>query len=937
MDVHDGFESSFDVRNGFGAVSSAMRPGSPPLPALGGPNSPRLVLRDGSVATVRTTTPADREAIRTFFDRLSPESRHQRFLSYGRVSPTIVDALCASSAPAKALTLAAWRRVDDEERPIAIASYALMSAGAAEVAFAVDDQFHRLGLSTELLERLASIAADNGFRWFQAVTAADNLPMLEVFRDSGFELRSKSAQGIVDVRLNLSPSADGVAAMEERHRQSTLASMRPILAPTSVAVIGVSREPGGLGRRIFDGLLGNGFRGNLYAVNPHTADIDGRACLPSARDLPEPVDLAVVAVPSEAVLAVVEDCAQAHVRALVIISAGFAETGPEGRARQEAVLEIARCHGMRIVGPNCMGVLNTHPDVRLNATFADRLPPRGRIALASQSGGLGLTILQLATERQIGISTFVSLGNKVDVSGNDLLQYGESDPNTSVILLYLESFGNPRRFAQLARRISRHKPIVVVKSGRTHSGMRAAGSHTAGLASSDTAVAALFQQSGVIRADTIDEMFDIAACLDLQPLPPGSKVGIITNAGGPGILAADACEAAGLTVSELSSATKAALQRHASPQASLINPIDLVASAGPDEFRHAVEGMLTAAEVDAVIILLTPVDLSRSAAIADGIKAGILAGRVGGGAGKPVLACLMTQSGPPTPLDTGAELVPTYAFPENAVRALAKAAMCARWRKESPGLYWGFDEIHAEEARALCRDVLTARGDSWLTSEELTRVLNAFGLPMAAGAVARSDDEAAAIAAIFGFPVVLKLAFPEVLHKTDANVVRLNLTTEKSVRAAFNDIARNAAAAAGHPVPAGAVGVLIQPMFSGVETLIGLTEDPNFGPLVAFGLGGVSVEVLHDVAFRIAPLTDADADALMRGVRGYQLLQGYRGRPACDVAALREVLLRVSLIGQRVPEIVELDLNPVIALPDGHGCRIVDARVRVSSAARRNS
>jgi len=314
----------------------------------------------------------------------------------------------------------------------------------------------------------------------------------------------------------------------------------------------------------------------------------------------------------------------------------------------------------------------------------------------------------------------------------------------------------------------------------------------------------------------------------------------------------------------------------------------------------------------------------------EGIKAGIVEGRAAGGRDKPVMACLMTRAAQPTPLDTGRELVPAYAFPENAVRALAKAVGYARWRREPAGLFWGFDEIHAEEARALCAEVAARRGDTWLTGEELGRVLNAFGLPMAASAVARNEDEAAAIAAIFGFPVVLKLTSPAVLHKTDANVVRLGLTTEKSVRAAFTEIARNAAAALGQPLAPGSVGVLVQPMFTGVETIVGLAEDPTFGPLVAFGLGGISVEVLQDVAFRIAPLTDRDAEALMRGVRGYQLLKGYRGRPACDVEALREVLLRVSLIGQHIPEIVELDLNPVIALPDGHGCRIVDARARIA-------
>lgn len=911
-----------------------MRPGSPPLPALSD-FSNQVVLRDGTVATLRPATPHDRTAVRRFFDGLSSESRQKRFLSAADVSEALVDQLCESTDPAVALSLIAWRTVDAVARPIAVASYTAVSSAptgrAAEAAFAVDDRFQGRGLATAMLERLAAVAAEHGFRWFLAMTSVDNHSMLEVFRDSGFEVRSRSAQGVVDVRLDLAPSEDGITAMEERHRLATLASLRPVLQPSAVAVIGASRTPGNLGRRVFDSLIASGFRGPVYPVNPQARDIDGHRCFASARDLPAGVDLAIVAVPHDAVLAAVDDCARASVRALVVISAGFAEVGDEGRARQRALVERVRGYGMRMVGPNCMGVLNTDPAVRLNASFADRLPPFGRIALASQSGGLGLTILQLAADRQIGLSTFVSLGNKADVSGNDLLHYGDSDAGTSVILLYLESFGNPRRFAQLARRIGRRKPIVVVKAGRTQAGSRAAGSHTAGLASSDVAVSALLAQAGVIRADTIDEMFDIAMCLDLQPLPPGTRVGIVTNAGGPGILAADACEAAGLAVVELADTTRAALRSQLSAQASVTNPVDLVASATADQFRHAVKTLATAPEVDALIVVYTPIDRALAGAMLAGITSGISESRAEGATDKPILACLMTgHTGQTTPLAAGSEFVPTFAFPENAVRALGKAAAYAEWRREPLGLFWAFDEIHAGEARALCREIVAARGDTWLTSEELGRVLNAFGLPMAAGAMARSEDEAAAVAAIFGFPVVMKLAAPQVLHKTDADVVRLNLTSEKSVRVAFSDIARNAAAATGRALEPGTVGVLIQPMFTGVETLVGLTEDPTFGPLVAFGLGGVSVEILKDVAFRIAPLTDRDADALLQGVRSYPLLQGYRGRPACDVDALRDVLLRVSLIGQHIPEIVELDLNPVIALPEGHGCRIVDARARVA-------
>jgi acyl-CoA synthetase (NDP forming) len=424
---------------------------------------------------------------------------------------------------------------------------------------------------------------------------ADNHAVLEVFRDSGFEIRSKSSAGCVDVQLSLAPSDESATAAERRDHQATVASLRPILAPRSVAIIGASRTPTHLSRRILDAIVSGGFGGPIYPINPFATEIGRLRCYRSVRDAPSGVDLAIIAVPADRGLAVVEECGAAGVKAVVVITAGFAELGPPGRTLQDHLVEKVRAFGMRLVGPNCMGVLNTDPGVRLNASFAQRLPPAGRVALASQSGGLGLAILALAAEREIGLSTFVSLGNKADVSGNDLLQYGEEDPKTSVILLYLESFGNPRRFARLARRIGRTKPIVVVKAGRTTAGTRAAGSrHTAGLAASEAAVQALFRQSGVIRADTIDEMFDIAACLDTQPLPRGSRVAIITNAGGPGILAVDACEAAHLVASDFSEATRARLADCLPPAASLGNPIDMVASAGATEYRRAIEVALTA-------------------------------------------------------------------------------------------------------------------------------------------------------------------------------------------------------------------------------------------------------------------------------------------------------------------------------------------------------
>jgi acetyl coenzyme A synthetase (ADP forming)-like protein len=905
-----------------------MFPARPPLPALNDPASDRLVLRDGSVASIRATTPADREALRRFFHELSPESRQRRFFTPSEPGDRLIDRFSDSSDPRSNLTLIALRQFEDGERPIAVATYSATGHALAEAAFAVADDFQGKGLGTVLLERLASIGAGSGFCCFEASALAENQSMLEVFRDSGFEVRSKSAMGVVEVRLDLSPSASGLAAINERNRAATVASLEPILRPGAVAVIGASRDRSRFGRRVFDAMRQAGFTGPVYPVNSAAESIDGHRTFASARELPPGVDLAVVAVPRDSVAGVVEDCAAAGVKSLVVITAGFAETDPEGAARQQQLVSRARGHGMRLVGPNCMGVLNTDPAIRLNASFSLQMPPRGRIALASQSGGLALAILQLAEARGAGVSTFVSLGNKADVSGNDLIQYGERDPETSVILLYLESFGNPRRFAQLAPRVGRSKPIVVVKAGRTPAGKRAAGSHTAGLQSNDTAVEALFRQTGVIRAGTIDEMFDIATCLDQQALPTGGRLAIITNAGGPAIMAADACDAAGLIVTELQPATRARLAAHLPAKASLNNPVDLIASAGPDRFRAAITALLPADEVDALLVIYTPLETTPSAEILDAIGTAVADARTAGITSKPVLACTMTPSGRLMPLHAGAERIPVYAFPENAVRALGRVNQYARWRAEPPGMFWGFENARPDDARALCREIIRTRGDSWLTGEEVSHVLGAFGVPLLVSLHVRSADEAAEAASRVGYPVVLKVNSLEVLHKSDVGGVKANLGDERAVRDAFSDLATRfpAIAAAGRTD-----SVTVQPMLHGAEILIGLTEDPVFGALVAFGLGGTDAEVFRDVGFRIAPLTDRDADDLIHGIRSFPLLTGYRGRPNTDLEALREVLLRVSLIGQHVPEILELDLNPVIALPQGQGCRVVDARVRIGA------
>lgn len=904
----------------------------PPVPpAVDDLDAARITLRDGSVASVRPSVAADATAIRRFFDDLSPESRRYRFFSMGAPRDELLKRFADSTDPKRALTLLALRRLDRAECVIAVACYFALTGTAAEVAFAVDDRFQGKGISTLLLERLAVHAARHGFLTLHASMLADNAAMAEVFRDSGFAIRSRLNGGVVELQLSVTASGEGVTRAERRRQHATAQSIAPLLTPQAVAVIGASRDPSKIGSRVLRALQAAGYTGRIYAVNPHATEIGGLPALSSARELPPGVDLAIVTVPPECVLSTVDDCAAASVRSLVVITAGFAEVGTDGRARQDVLVERVRGYGMRMVGPNCLGLLNTDPAVRLNGSFSPLTPPPGRIALSSQSGALGIAILRLAAERQIGLSAFVSVGNKADVSSNDLLEYWETDPRTGVILLYLESFGNPRRFARITRRIGRDKPIVALKAGRTGAGSRAAGSHTAALAARDAAVGALFHQSGIIRAETIDEMFDIAACLDAQPLPTGSRVGIVTNAGGPGILAVDACEAAGLQVPELPRETQHRLRTFLPPTASVANPIDMVASAGADAYRYAIDALLAASDIDALIVVFTPLDETSTTEILSGIRAGVAAARSAGISQKPVLACIMSDPAARQSFSVGDERIPTYAFPENAARALGKVTAYASWRCRRPGLLWAFDDVHVEDARAICR-AARARGETWLNDHDVWAVLDAFGVPVAVHSLAHTADEAAAFASLTGFPVAAKLASRTVTHKTELGAVRLNLASNEEVRQAFAEIVACARRLAGGDA---VDGVLIQPMIAGgVETIVGVTQDPVFGPLIAFGLGGINVEVLGDVGFRIAPLTDRDVDDLLHDIRGLPLLTGFRGRPAADLNALRDVLLRISHLAESVPDISELDLNPVIALPAGAGCRVIDARIKVAADTR---
>jgi acetyl coenzyme A synthetase (ADP forming)-like protein len=908
-------------------MKTPVRPRYLPPPYQDAAESGRLILRDGTTAQIHLARPDDCEAMRAFFERLSPESRRRRFFSAAAPRSDLLAALCADSDPRSALTLLVTRDQEGESRIVATGSYLAKNEKTAEVAFAVDDALHGKGLGTLLLERLALLAVRNGFTRFWAVTHADNKAMRDVFRESGFTVEERLEGGEIDVDLSVVPSETSVARLEMRDRVATAASLRPFFQPKSVAVVGASRDPSSIGYRILEALVLNRFQGPVYPINPKATVVGCFRAYPSVRELPEPVDLAVVAVPRDAVMGVVDDCAARGVRALVIITAGFAEVNAEGRELQKTMVEKVRGYGMRIIGPNCMGLLNTAPAVRLNASFSPVFPPAGRVAMSSQSGALGLAILAAANRFGLGLSTFVSVGNKADVSGNDLLQYWEEDTGTDVILLYLESFGNPRRFARIARRVSRRKPIVAIKSGRTKAGGRAAGSHTAALAASEVAVDALFHLTGVIRAETLEEMFDLAAALGSQPLPRGRRVAIVTNAGGPAILCADVCEAGGLVIPELSDVTRSRLAALLPAAASVANPIDMIASATPQQYAQVIETVLASGEVDALIVIYIPVGLSETEAVVAAVRAGVAGARAAGADDKPVLACLMAEQGVRTQFNLGEEKIPSYAFPEAAGRVLSKIATYAEWRTQPEGLIPDFDDLDLPSAREVCRKALAQHGAGWLSAEEMRAVLTAVRLPLPPGGVATTAEGAVELARRIGFPVAVKLASRQVVHKTEAGGVCLNLADASAVRRAFEEIRDRLTRA--NQLSA-MEGVVVQPMIAeGVEVMVGVTQDPLFGPLIAFGLGGVHVEILADVCFRVTPLTDHDAAEMVRSIRGFRLLQGYRGHSPADLESIQELLLRLSRLVEELPEISEIDLNPIFALAPGQGCRIADARLAV--------
>jgi acyl-CoA synthetase (NDP forming)/GNAT superfamily N-acetyltransferase len=878
------------------------------------------LLTDGSTVEIRHAQPADARAVRAMHAAMSADNFYLRFFSLSpRSAETEARRVCREPAPDHAALLA-WL----SSRLVGVASYELAGPDSAEVAFAVPDDLHGHGIATLLLEHLVSIARERGVHAFTAQTLADNTAMLAVFAGAGLPVRRHSSDGVVDLTFPLPEGeADGLGSyldsVAARESRADVATLRHLLAPASVAVIGASRKRGTVGREILQNIVSAGFRGAVYPVNPRASSLAGLPCLASAADLPEHVDVAVIAVPAAAVPAVAEQCGQRGVRSLVVITAGLGAQGAD-------LLAVCRRHGMRLVGPNCFGI--AVPGIGLDATFAESHPARGAAGLVVQSGGIGVSLLDHLSRLGIGVSSFASVGDKYDVSSNDLLTWWEQDGQTRLAVLYVESFGSPRKFARTARRVGHRMPVLTVLGGRSAAGQRAAASHTAAVATPLVTQAALFAQAGVIAVTGLGELVEAIAALAGQPLPAGGRIAIVSNAGGAGVLAADACGDNGLQVAALSSATRRKLTRLLPPGAAVAGPVDTTAAVSLEAFRACLEAVAADDGVDALLVIVVPT------VIADLRKALTAAG-----VAKPLVASVLDQqetvallprpaAPPPGPAaapdgqQAGEWAVPVYAYPEGAARALGHAVKYRAWRERPPGQVPYLGGLRTADARArIGRFLASHPGGGWLPPAAVSDLLGCYQIPLADTRRAQDEQAAVAAAAELGGSVVLKADVPGLVHKTEAGAVKLDLHGEQEVRGAYRELAASFGAELS--------GVLVQPMLAGgVEVLIGVVQEPVFGPLVVFGLGGVATEVLGDHTARLTPLTDVDADDLVHGVHAAPLLFGRRGSPPVDATALRDMLLRVSRLADDLHEVSELDLNPVIATSEG--THAVDARIRVS-------
>ncbi|SDZ07435.1 Acyl-CoA synthetase (NDP forming) [Amycolatopsis xylanica] len=846
-----------------------------------------VVLSDGGTVHLRPVIPDDADGLVALHGRLSERSRYFRYFgAYPRIPQRDLERFSVVDHHDRVAFVAL---LGDEI--IAVGRYERLDDGpSAEVAFVVDDAHQGRGLGSILLEHLAAAAAECGLSRFVAEVLAENSPMVRVFRDAGYQVSREIEEGVLHLEFDIDPTEESLAVARSREQAAEARSVYNLLHPRSVAVIGASADPTKIGYVALTNLLAADFAGTVYPVNPEHRSVRGVRAYPSVVDIPDQVDLAVVAVRAEVVESVLDGALAKGVKTLLIVSGGFAEAGPLGLHAELRLVGEARAHGMRVVGPNALGVLNTDAGVRLNATLAPRLPARGRTGFFCQSGALGTAILADAEARGLGLSTFVSAGNRADVSGNDLLQYWETDPNTDLVLLYLESFGNPRKFARLARRLARTKPIVAVKSGRHAIRPQLAATS---IEVDEASVQALFEQTGVVRVDTLAQLFDTALVFAHQPLPAGPRVGIVGNSSAIGLLAADTARAQGLKLA--------------------FDPVDVGPQAGPEEFAAAVREALNSPETDALVVVFVPPLAIPGTAFARALREAVveLAGH------KPIVSTFLAAEGVPAELAVLSEdgsptrgSVPSYPSPERAVNALARVVRYAAWRQRPQGSLIRPAGLHIEKAQDIVREILAAEDGktTLLSDEDVVRLLGCYGVDVVPFSVVSTEDEAVSVAAGLGYPVTLKAVDERLRGRPDLAGVRLDLGSEDAVRTSYRDLVE----------VSGEEDVYVQRMApKGISCVIGLQDDPSFGTLVSFGLSGLVSTLLGDRAYRAVPVTDMDAATLVREPRTAPLLTGYRGDEPADLAALQDLVLRVAALAEDNPEIRSLTLDPILASPDG--------------------
>lgn len=858
------------------------------------------VLTDGEVVVVRRLHPADAADVLALHGRMSEHDRYLRFFGLGTALPARFAARIAAGFDTGGAGVGCFRR----GVLIGIAQYEVLGDPTeAEIALVVDGEAQSHGVATLLLEHLVVVGRRAGLRKFVAEVLSENFKMVRVFADLGLPFQSTREGAELEVTMLLEPTEDFLDAVLRRDLASDTASLEHLLRPSSIAVIGAGRRPGSVGHAVLANLLGSGYDGDVFVVNPHAGEILGIRCVSSVAELPEIPELAVICLPADAVASTVEDYGLLGVKAVVVISSGL--TGTDEGAR---VLDSVRRHGMRMVGPNCLGIVNTEPGHRFDVTFLRDRAPSGNVGVVTQSGGVGIALTESLAGLGLGVSNLVSTGDKYDVSGNDLLLWWKSDARTEIAVLYLESFGNPRKFSRLARDLARTKPVLAVRGGSGDTAQAAAASHTAAAATPAVTRNALYEQAGVIAVDTVVELVDVIAALSWQPLPGGSRVAILSNAGGAGVLAADACERSGLTVVELSETTATRLRAVLPDQASVRNPVDTTAGVPADAFGQSLQAILEDTEVDAVIVVTVPTAVSDPAeALADVVRA----------ARKPVLAVRPGQTARVGPLPAGDDdpVTASYDDPAAAAAVLGRLFPYSEWLHRTEGEAVDVAGIDVAALRVLVRARLTD-GDGWLSPPDAAELLRLTGIPFVGTRYATDDDTAIAVFGELGAPVVIKADATDLLHKSAGGGVVLGVEDADGVRTAM----RNLRARFGEALR----GVVVQPMIPpGRELIIGVRSDDVFGPLIVFGLGGVDTNLVADHCARLTPLTRFTADLLLDGLRS----SGALWSSDLDREAVRDLLLRVSRLAELVPELAELDLNPVRMTATG--CLALDVRVRL--------